>query len=135
MKLERREFIRLAASGAVLPARSLRRALAQPLPNPSGVPAPSASERAAMARLAHAFMEKYDVPALSFAVGYAGEIDIGQYARAAPARRGQILWPGRKSLRHECHADGFTWLMAGAARGRRKVHDACRRLRQAAQHP
>jgi len=74
MKLERRQFIRLAASGAVLPALSLRRALAQPLPNPSGVPAPSASERAAMARLAHTFMEKYDVPALSLAVGYAGEI-------------------------------------------------------------
>jgi CubicO group peptidase (beta-lactamase class C family) len=74
MKLPRRRFIRLAASACILPALPLRRALAQPNPNPERVAAPSASERAAMARLAHAFMQKYDVPALSFAVGYAGEI-------------------------------------------------------------
>src|SRR5256885_1188331 len=72
MKLRRRRFIQLAASAAIVQATSLRHALAQP--QAAGVTAPSASERAAMARLAQAFMEKYDVPALSFAVGYAGEI-------------------------------------------------------------
>jgi hypothetical protein len=65
MKLERRQFIRLAASAAISPALSLRRALAQPLPNPAGVAAPSVSERAAMAQVARAFLEKYDVAALS----------------------------------------------------------------------
>jgi CubicO group peptidase (beta-lactamase class C family) len=74
MKLPRRRFIKLAAGAAVLPALSLRRALAQPASNPAGVPEPTPSERAAMARIAHAFMQKYDVPALSVAVGYAGEI-------------------------------------------------------------
>ncbi len=74
MKLPRRQFIKLAASAAALPALSLGRALAQPAPNPERVPELTPSERAAMARLAHAFMQKYDVPALSFAVGYAGEI-------------------------------------------------------------
>jgi len=74
MKLPRRRFIKLAAGAAVLPALSLRRALAQPASNPACVPEPTPSERAAMARIAHAFMQKYDVPALSVAVGYAGEI-------------------------------------------------------------
>lgn len=74
MKLPRRQFIKLAASAAILPSLPLRRGLAQPAPNPAGVPEPAPSERAAMARLARAFMQKYDVPALSFAVGYAGEI-------------------------------------------------------------
>src|SRR5258708_26313041 len=74
MKLPRRQFIKLAASAAALPALSLGRALAQPAPNPERVPEPTPSERAAMARIAHAFMQKYDVPALSFAVGYAGEM-------------------------------------------------------------
>src|SRR5260370_27071881 len=74
MKRPRRQFIKLATSAAVLPALSLGSALAQPPPNPERVPEPTLSERAAMARIAHAFMQKYDVPALSFAVGYAGEI-------------------------------------------------------------
>jgi CubicO group peptidase (beta-lactamase class C family) len=74
MKFPRRHFIKLAAGACVAPSLSLRRALAQAAPNPASVPEPSPSERAAMARLAHAFMQKYQVPALSFAVGYAGEI-------------------------------------------------------------
>jgi len=93
MKLERRQFIRLAASAAGLPALWLRRALAQPLPNPSGVLAPSASERAAMARLARAFMEKYDVPALSFAVGYAGEIVHRDAFGLADRERNEAVTP------------------------------------------
>src|SRR5258708_9768531 len=74
MKLPRRQFIKLATSAAVLPALSLGSALAQPPPNPERVPEPTPSERAAMARIAHAFIQKYDVPALSFAVRYAGDI-------------------------------------------------------------
>ncbi len=93
MKLRRRQFITLAASAAVLPAVSLRRALAQPLPNPASVSAPTASERAAMARLAHAFMEKYDVPALSFAVGYAGEIVHRDAFGLADRERNEAITP------------------------------------------
>jgi CubicO group peptidase (beta-lactamase class C family) len=74
MKLPRRQFMRLAASAAFLPAFSVRRVLAQAAPDPVSVPAPSASERAAMADLARAFMQKYDVPAFSIAVGYGGAI-------------------------------------------------------------
>jgi CubicO group peptidase (beta-lactamase class C family) len=43
-------------------------------PRPPSVSHPSPPERAAMERLATAFMQTYDVPALSFAVGYAGQI-------------------------------------------------------------
>jgi CubicO group peptidase (beta-lactamase class C family) len=74
MKLPRRKFIELAAGAAILPALPRHHALAQPAPNPAGVGEPTPPERAAMARIAQAFMQKYDVPALSFTVGYAGEI-------------------------------------------------------------
>ena len=74
MKIPRRQFLKLGAGAAVLPAWPVRRALAQQALNPPFVPATSPSERAAMAQLAKAFMQKYDVPALSFAVGYAGSI-------------------------------------------------------------
>jgi CubicO group peptidase (beta-lactamase class C family) len=74
MKLFRRQFIRLAASAAALPVLPIRRVLAQPVPDPVGISAPSTSERAAMADLARAFMQKYDVPAFSIAVGYGGAI-------------------------------------------------------------
>jgi CubicO group peptidase (beta-lactamase class C family) len=93
MKLERRQFIRLAASAAISPALSLGRVLAQPLPNPAGVAAPSASERAAMAQVARAFMEKYDVPALSFAVGYAGEIVHRDAFGLADRERNEAITP------------------------------------------
>jgi CubicO group peptidase (beta-lactamase class C family) len=74
MKFPRRQFLHLTAGAAILPALPARLALAQRAPNPASVPAPSASERAAMANLANAFMQKYGVPALSFAVGYAGAV-------------------------------------------------------------
>jgi CubicO group peptidase (beta-lactamase class C family) len=74
MKLPRRRFMHLAASAAVFPVLSIRHARAQRVPNPSSVLPPSASERTAMSNLAGAFMEKYDVPALSCSVGYAGAI-------------------------------------------------------------
>jgi len=93
MKLGRRQFISLAASAAVWPALSPRRGLAQPLPNPASVSAPTAPERAAMARLAHAFMEKYDVPALSFAVGYAGEIVHRDAFGLADRERNEAITP------------------------------------------
>jgi CubicO group peptidase (beta-lactamase class C family) len=74
MKLPRRRFIALAAGASAMPALSFRSACAQLEPKPASVGEPSGAERAAMAKLARAFMDKYDVPALSFAVGYAGEI-------------------------------------------------------------
>ena len=74
IKLPRRDFLGLAAGACALPALSLRPASGQLAPNPGQVRETTPAERAAMAKLARAFMEKYDVPALSFAVGYAGEI-------------------------------------------------------------
>jgi len=93
MKLGRRQFVSLAAGAAVWPALSPRRGLAQPLPNPASVSAPTAPERAAMARLAHAFMEKFDVPALSFAVGYAGEIVHRDAFGLADRERNEAITP------------------------------------------
>lgn len=69
----RRDFLKLAAGAAALPL-SPRHGLAQLAPNPPSIRPPSPAERAAMARLARGFMVKYDVPALSFAIGYAGTI-------------------------------------------------------------
>src|SRR5512140_2048511 len=93
MKLPRRQFIKLAAGAAILPNLPLRRGLAQPAPNPAGVPEPTPSERAAMARLAHAFMQKHDVPALSFAVGYAGEIMHRDAFGLADRERNEAVTP------------------------------------------
>ncbi|HEX9214616.1 MAG TPA: serine hydrolase domain-containing protein [Bradyrhizobium sp.] len=73
MDLGRRDLVKLAASVCALPPFS-RGARAQLAPNPPSIRPPSPAERAAMARLARTFMDKYDVPALSFAIGYAGEI-------------------------------------------------------------
>jgi CubicO group peptidase (beta-lactamase class C family) len=72
MRLTRRQVIAMA-SGAVI-AASGDRALAQIEPKPASVPLPTASERAEMTALGRGFMETYAAPALSFAVGYAGEI-------------------------------------------------------------
>jgi CubicO group peptidase (beta-lactamase class C family) len=74
MKLGRRQFLHLAAASTVLPALPVQPARAQRAPSPTSVPAPSASERAAMGKLANELIQTYDVPALSFAVGYAGTI-------------------------------------------------------------
>jgi CubicO group peptidase (beta-lactamase class C family) len=74
IKLSRRSFIGGAAGAGVWPVLSAGSARAQLAPKPASVPEPTGPERAEMAKLARAFMEKYNVPALSFAVGYAGEI-------------------------------------------------------------
>jgi CubicO group peptidase (beta-lactamase class C family) len=75
MKVPRRNFLHLAAGAAMLPVLSASSfVLAQRVPSPASMPLPSESERAAMSNLALVFMEKYDVPALSIAVGYAGAI-------------------------------------------------------------
>jgi CubicO group peptidase (beta-lactamase class C family) len=91
MKLRRRQFLGLAAGAAVLPTLSLRRAPAQPAS--AGVAAPSAAERAAMARVAQAFMQKYDVPARSFAVGHAGEIIHRDAFGLADRERSEAITP------------------------------------------
>jgi CubicO group peptidase (beta-lactamase class C family) len=93
MKLARRQLIKLAARAAILPALPLRRGLAQVAPNPAGVPEPTPPERAAMARIAQAFMQKYDVPALSFAVGYAGEIVHRDAFGLADRERNEAVTP------------------------------------------
>ena len=66
--MRRREFLALlGVSAAAWPLV----ARAQPA---IGVPQPTAAEAAAMAELAGAFMQKYDVPALSIAIGSGGTI-------------------------------------------------------------
>jgi CubicO group peptidase (beta-lactamase class C family) len=72
MTLPRRQFLNLAAGAAALPALSGPFfALAQ---SSDTTPQPTPAERAAMAALAQAFMEKYAVPAFSIAVGRGGAI-------------------------------------------------------------
>src|SRR5258708_8199194 len=93
MKLPRRQFINRATSAGVFPDLALASAVAQPPPNPERVPEPTPSERAAMARIAHAFMQKYDVPALSFAVGYAGEIVHRDAFGSADRERDEAVTP------------------------------------------
>jgi CubicO group peptidase (beta-lactamase class C family) len=97
MKVARRDFMRMVAGASVLPVvlplASPRRALAQLAPNPASVRQPSPTERAAMARHAHGFMEKYDVPALSFAVGYAGEIVHQDAFGVADRERNEAVTP------------------------------------------
>lgn len=73
MQLGRRDFVKLAAGAGALPLLS-RGALAQLAPNPPSIRPPSPAERTAMGRLAQTFMDKFEVPALSFAIGYAGAI-------------------------------------------------------------
>lgn len=73
MRLRRRDFVKLAAGAGALPLFS-HRAIAQLAPNPPSIRSPSPIERTAMGRLAQAFMGKFDVPGLSFAIGYAGAI-------------------------------------------------------------
>jgi CubicO group peptidase (beta-lactamase class C family) len=73
MTLGRRDFVKLAAGAGALPCLS-RGALAQLAPNPPSIRPPSPAERTAMGRLAQTFMDKFEVPALSFAIGYAGAI-------------------------------------------------------------
>lgn len=73
MKVLRRDFLRLAAGAVALPSLSVGcSALAQSTQSPETIAVPSPSERDAMASLARAFMQQYDVPAFSVAVGHAG---------------------------------------------------------------
>lgn len=99
MEISRRQFARLAAGAAALRALSL--------PSPSQAQAaataepgaPTAAERDAMANLAHAFMDKYNVPAFSLAIGFGGKIlheaalgwaDRESHAAVTPANRFRI---------------------------------------------
>jgi CubicO group peptidase (beta-lactamase class C family) len=75
MGISRRQFTRLAAGAVALPALSGRSAaLAQAAATAGEFAAPAPSERDAMTKLAHAFMDKYDVPAFSLAIGFAGKL-------------------------------------------------------------
>jgi CubicO group peptidase (beta-lactamase class C family) len=69
MKLSRRNFLHLAAGSAAFPV------LSNPCSAlPQLAPTPTQSERASMSNLARAFMQQYDVPGLSVAVGRAGAL-------------------------------------------------------------
>jgi CubicO group peptidase (beta-lactamase class C family) len=72
--LPRRDFLKFATGACALAALSLRPAAGQLAVNPPQIPATTSAERAAMGQLVLAFMDKYDAPALSFAIGYGGEI-------------------------------------------------------------
>jgi len=71
MKFSRRQFVRLAANAGAL--ASLSPAISA-FGESAQIPAPTPSERGAMGDRARAFMQRYDVPALSIAVGYGGAI-------------------------------------------------------------
>ena len=92
MELGRRDLVKLAAAACALPLPASG-ALAQLAPNPPSIRPPSPAERAAMARLARAFMDKYDVPALSFAIGYAGTIVHEDALGLADRERNEAVTP------------------------------------------
>jgi CubicO group peptidase (beta-lactamase class C family) len=75
MKLPRRQFLHLAAGAAALPLLSVPVSVpAQLAPSPDQTPQPTQTERDAMSNLANAFMQQYDVPGFSVAVGRAGAL-------------------------------------------------------------
>nr|WP_283810450.1 serine hydrolase domain-containing protein [Bradyrhizobium vignae] len=88
----RRDFVKLAAGAGALPLLSST-ALAQLAPNPPSIRPPSPAERGAMARLAHSFMDKYGVPALSVAIGYAGTIVHEDAFGLADIERNEAVTP------------------------------------------
>ena len=73
MKLTRRQMMTIGLGSSLTSALPFF-ADAQIAPKPASVTAPLPFERATMEALARAFMSTYAVPALSFAVGYAGVI-------------------------------------------------------------
>ena len=92
MKLSRRRFIQLA--GTALPALPIPfAALAQPAAAPNQGAEPSPVERDAMAKIAAAFMQQYDVPALSVAVGRDGAIIYEQAFGLADRERSEAVTP------------------------------------------
>jgi len=74
MKLPRRQFLRLAAAAAAMPAAMRFSNVARAATDPGSLPAPTPAEHAAMAQLAQAFMQKYAVPGLSIAIGHADKL-------------------------------------------------------------
>uniref|UniRef100_A0A7Z0QHH6 Beta-lactamase family protein n=1 Tax=Bradyrhizobium barranii subsp. barranii TaxID=2823807 RepID=A0A7Z0QHH6_9BRAD len=88
----RRDFVKLAAGAGALPLLS-RVAPAQLAPSPPSIRPPSPAERGAMARLARSFMDKYDVPALSFAIGYAGTVVHEDAFGLADRERNETVTP------------------------------------------
>jgi CubicO group peptidase (beta-lactamase class C family) len=93
MRIGRRDFVKLAAGAGALPLLS-QAARGQLAPNPPGIRPPSPAERAAMARLARSFMDKYGVPALSFAIGYAGTVVHEDAFGLADIERKEAMTPG-----------------------------------------
>jgi CubicO group peptidase (beta-lactamase class C family) len=94
--LPRRDFLKFATGAFALPALSLSPAAGQLAVNPPKLPEVMPAERAAMAKLALAFMEKYDVPALSFAIGYGGEIIHADAFGFADRERSEPVSPARR---------------------------------------
>jgi CubicO group peptidase (beta-lactamase class C family) len=74
MRVPRRQFLRLAAAAAALPGVMRFSNVTQAATDAGSIPAPSRAERAAMAGLAQAFMQKYEAPAISIAIGHADRI-------------------------------------------------------------
>jgi CubicO group peptidase (beta-lactamase class C family) len=87
VEFARRDFVKLAGACA-LPA-VFGPASAQP----AGIRPPSPAERNAMASLARNFMAKYNVPALSFAIGYAGAIVHQEALGLADRERNEAVTP------------------------------------------
>lgn len=88
----RRDFVKLAAGAGALPLLSST-TFAQLSPNPPNIRPPSPAERGAMARLAHSFMDKYGVPALSVAIGYAGTVVHEDAFGVADIERNEAVTP------------------------------------------
>ncbi len=99
MEISRRQFTRLAVGATALRALSLPSASQAQAAATAEPGTPTAAERDAMANLAHAFMDKYNVPAFSLAIGFGGKIlheaalgwaDRESHAAVTPANRFRI---------------------------------------------
>jgi CubicO group peptidase (beta-lactamase class C family) len=90
MTVARRQFLQFAAGLAMLPAlerMSTRAGAAETMPPPTQ------AERAAMANLARGFMQSYDVPALSVAVGHGGNMVYQEAFGVADRARKEAATP------------------------------------------